>query len=121
MKKRVLVIENDQHILELIGLILDEAGYETALYGNEAHIFDHIVNFRPDAIILDIFKPTLEGTELCRQLNEAQQTSHIPIIALSTHPQIQKFKEICADETVSKPFNIDGLLEVLQEQLRSAS
>ena len=121
MKKRILVVENDKHILDVIGIVLDEAGYETGLYTNENDLLKHIIDFRPDAIVLDIFKPTIEGTALCRQLKDAQATAHIPVIVLSTHPQIQKVKEICADEVVSKPFDIDGLLEVLQEQLKSAS
>lgn len=121
MKKRVLVVENNKDILELIALVLEEAGYETGLYTNEAGIFDHIVEFKPDAILLDIIKPTLEGTQLCREIKEAEGTSHIPVIVLSTHPQMQKVKEVCADEVVSKPFDIDGLLEVLAEQLAAAS
>ncbi len=121
MKKRILVVENDKAILDLIGILLNEAGYELSLYTNERNILAHVNDFMPDAILLDIMKPTLEGTELCRQLKDAKETNHIPIIALSTHPHIQKAKEICADEIVPKPFDIDGLLEVLQDQLKNAS
>jgi DNA-binding response OmpR family regulator len=121
MKKRILVVENNRDILELISLILTEEGYELSLFINETNIFEHIKTFEPDAILLDIVQPTLEGTELCRQLKAAEGTSHIPVIVLSTHPHIQKVKEICADEIVPKPFDIDGLLEVLQEQLKSVS
>ena len=116
MKKRILVVENDKHILELISIILQDAGYEVSLYLDENKIFEHITQFQPDAIILDILQPTLKGTELCRQLKEADGTTHIPIIALSTHPQILKVKEICADEVIEKPFDIDLLLEILNEQ-----
>ncbi|MBB2144797.1 response regulator [Pedobacter sp. LMG 31464] len=119
MKKRVLVVENNKDILELISLILDEAGYELSLYTNERNIFEHIVSFQPDAILLDIVRPTVEGTELCRQIKEAEGTSHIPVIVLSTHPQIERVKEVCADEVVPKPFDIDALLETLEEQLGS--
>jgi DNA-binding response OmpR family regulator len=120
MKQRILVVENDQHILELIGIILEEAGYEVGLYTNEDGIFNKIMDFKPDAILLDIFKPTIEGTELCRQLKEAHPTTHIPVVVLSTHPQIGKVKEICADEVVPKPFDIDGLLDILKDQLKTA-
>lgn len=121
MKKRILVVENDRDILEMIALLLDEEGYETSLYSNERYILEHIVDFKPDAILLDIIKPTVEGTELCRQIKEAEQTGHIPVIVLSTHPQIQKVKEVCADEVVPKPFDVDALLEILATQLKSAS
>jgi len=121
MKKRILVVENNRDILELISFVLTEAGYELSLFSTEKDIFKHIIDFQPDVILLDIIKPTIEGTELCRQLKEADHTTHIPVIALSTHPQIQKVKEICADEIVEKPFDIDGLLETLEDTLRAAS
>ena len=121
MKKRILVVENNRDILDLISLVLDEAGYEVDLYQNEKDIFNKITEFQPDAILLDIIKPTLEGTELCRQIKEAEDTSHIPVIVLSTHTQIHKVKEICADETIEKPFDIDGLLEILDQQIKSIS
>lgn len=121
MKKRILVVENNKDILELISLVLEQADFEVFAHLNEKNIFDQIIEFQPDAILLDIVKPSVEGTELCRQIKEAEGTSHIPVIVLSTHPQIQKVKEVCADEVVEKPFDIDGLLEVLTEQLKSAS
>lgn len=120
-KKHVLVVENDRAILELIGIVLRDAGYEVSLSSNENDMLNNINRLQPDAIILDILKPSLEGTELCRLLKEADTTSHIPLIVLSTHPKIQKVKEICADEVIPKPFDIDGLLEVLAEQLKNAS
>ena len=121
MKKRILVVENNKDILELITLVLDEAGYKIDAFTNETDIFERIVSFQPDAILLDIVQPTAQGTELCRQIKEAKGTSHIPVIVLSTHPQIQKVKDVCADEVVEKPFDIDGLLEILEEQLKAAS
>lgn len=120
MKKRILVVENNKEILELISIVLEDAGYELSLFLNEKGIFNHIIEFKPDAILLDIIKPTVEGTELCRQIKEAEGTKHIPVIVLSTHPQIEKVKDICADDIVEKPFDIEGLLAALNEQLRAA-
>jgi DNA-binding response OmpR family regulator len=120
MKKRVLVVENNKEILELISIVLNDAGYEPTLYINEQGIFEHIVELNPDAILLDIVRPTIEGTELCRQIKEAENTKHIPVIVLSTHTQIGKVKEICADEVVEKPFDIEELLAVLNEHLSAA-
>lgn len=120
MKKRVLVVENNKEILELISIVLKDAGYEISLWLNEKGIYEHIIEFKPDAILLDIIKPTVEGTALCEQIKEAEGTKHIPVIVLSTHPQIEKVKDICADEVVEKPFDIEGLLDTLNEQLKAA-
>lgn len=121
MKKRILVVENNKDILDLISLVLDEAGYEVNLYQSETNIFEKIIIFQPDAILLDIVKPTTEGTELCRQIKAAEGTSHIPVIVLSTHTQIHKVKDVCADEVLEKPFDIDGLIEILNEQLKDSN
>lgn len=121
MKQRILVVENNVDILDLIKLVLIDEGYTVLGVTTEKNIFDHITSFCPDAILLDIIKPTLEGTELCRQIKAAEGTSHIPVIVLSTHPQIQKVREVCADEIVEKPFDIDGLLVALDEQLAKVS
>ncbi len=121
MKKRILVVENNKDILDLISFVLDEAGYQVELYLSENNIFEKIKFFQPDAILLDIIQPTVEGTELCRQIKAAENTAHIPVIVLSTHTQIHKVKEVCADEIVEKPFDIDGLLEVLSQQLKESN
>ena len=72
---------------------------------------------KPAAVFLDIMEITERGTELCRLIKEQEQTSHIPVIVLSTHPRIEKVKEICADEVIRKPFDISVILDVLKEQL----
>lgn len=117
MKKRILVIEHNKDILELISLVLIDAGYEVIASINDQDILEQAITLQPDAILLDILKVTDEGTELCRKFKDVKETCAIPVIVLSTHPQIQKVKEICADDIVEKPFDIDGLLEALEDQL----
>lgn len=119
MKKRILLIENNKEITELITLVLEEEGYDVLCIGNYENIFEAINSYQPDVILLDVIKPTTEGTALCRELDLADETAHIPVIALSTHPHISKVKEICADEVVQKPFDIDNLLAVIKEQFNS--
>jgi len=121
MKKRILVVENNKDILELISFVLDQAGYEFSLFTSETGIFDHIAEFQPDVILLDIIKPTIYGSELCKQIKDTYSTHHIPVIVLSTHPHIQKVKDVCADEIVEKPFDIDGLLDAISASLKKAS
>lgn len=117
MKRKVLVVENDFDILQVIAHVLTEEGYEPILCSNEKGILDVIVSKQPDVILLDIVKITEQGTELCRTLKSSENTHHIPVIVLSTHPEIHGVKEGCADEIVKKPFDLDNLLDVVKEQL----
>jgi DNA-binding response OmpR family regulator len=117
MKKRILIVENDKHIRELLSIILEEEGYHAKALSTEEAIFDHIKEFQPDTILLDVMMHTAEGTELCRTIKAAESTKHIPVIALSTHIKIDSLKEICADEIVRKPFDIPKLLSVIEGEL----
>jgi len=120
MKKKVLVLEKNKDILELINLLLTEEGYEVLLLSRNELVFQEIKSFEPDIILLDIINPTAEGTALCEAIKAAEDTCHIPVVVLSTHPKAHIMKEICADEVVPKPFDLSHLVSAIQEQLMSA-
>jgi DNA-binding response OmpR family regulator len=118
MEKRILVIENDKGIRELISTLLAEAGYLVYLIGTEDDAFEEIKNFKPDAILLDVVQSTEKGTELCRAIKENENTGHIPVIVLSTNVQVtETIKEVCADEVMPKPFDVDELMNAIKTQL----
>ena len=117
MKKKILVVERDQDIREIISYILKEEGYEPIESDPDADIIELIQLIKPAAVFLDIMEITERGTELCRLIKEREQITHIPLIVLSTHPKIEKVKDICADEVIRKPFDITIVLDVLKEQL----
>lgn len=117
MKKKILVVERDRDILEIVSYILIERGYQVVSSQTEEGIFNKIKEFNPDAILLDVIKPSTEGTELCRAIKAAEGTKHIPVIVLSTHTRAAAIKEVCADEILPKPFDIDQLVDVLEKQL----
>lgn len=118
MKKKVLTIENDKGIRDLIFTLLTEAGYQIKLIGTEDEIFEEIKNFKPDVILLDVVQPTDRGTELCRAIKENEYTGHVPVIVLSTNVKVtETIKEVCADEVMSKPFDVDELINTIETQL----
>jgi DNA-binding response OmpR family regulator len=120
IKKKILVVEKDESILQLIGHVLNDSDYDVKLSLTEDGIFDQIIRFLPDAIIIDIIKITPEGTQLCRDIKEAEGLNHIPVIVLSTHMKADLVKEICADEVIHKPFDIDLLLETIEKQFENS-
>lgn len=120
MKKKILVYEKNRDILEMIGIVLEEEGYTVDPVLSDTEVKQHINDFQPDAILLDIINPTPEGTALCKAIKSAEDTSHIPVIVLSTHPRAEVVKEICADEVVPKPFDISFLVFVIEQQLITA-
>lgn len=117
MKKKLMIVERDEDILHIISIIFEERGYTIRAYRTEEGILSKIHDEQPDAVLLDIIRPTIEGTALCRAIKETETTKHIPVIVLSTHLKIEQVREVCADDVLSKPFDIDELVNTVERQL----
>ena len=113
----VVVIERDSDILNIVDYILTERGYHVIPFQTEDGAFEKIIELQPDGILLDIIKPSKEGIKLCLAIREAEKTKNIPVIVLSTHPKAVVVKGLCADEVLSKPFDIDELVAAVDQQL----
>lgn len=80
---------------------------------------EKVASERPDLILLDIRKPTDEGTALCYELKNTPSTKHVAIIVLSTYPGIQSVNIGCADDIIGKPFEVSEMISVIDEHLSS--
>lgn len=110
-KKKILVADDDPAICEGISMILEDAGYSVATTTNGRTIIEAKDNF-PDIILLDIWMSGMDGRGICKQLKQQKETKHIPIIMISANKDTEKFaKEAGADDFISKPFQMDDLLE----------
>ncbi len=118
--KLILVADDESHILHVVSLKLQNAGYRvvTARDGREA--LELAQHERPDLLITDYHMPELSGLELCRRLKEEPATSDIPAIMLtargySLEPQdTEKSGILCM---LSKPFSPRQLLATVNEVL----
>ena len=117
MNKRILVVDDDTDILDLLQAILDYEGYlvHTSPSGS---IFQHIQRSLPDLILLDVLLSEKDGRVLCRQLKWNALTHHIPVILFSAHVKREHaLSESQADDFLAKPFEMQELLEVVQKHL----
>ena len=117
--RRILVVDDDKDILEIIQFILEDSGYvvETLIDGH--FLFERIRNFKPDLIILDIMLGGMDGRELCREVKTNIETYKIPVVMISaSHALADINSPICKpDDFVAKPFDIDALLSCVQRQI----
>ena len=121
MKKKVLIIEDEEDLIKGLKLNLIDEGYEvdSALNGVEGLL--KVIQETPDLIILDIMLPDKDGLEVCRELR--QKNISIPIIMLTAKgEEIDKVVglEIGADDYITKPFSVRELLARIKAQLRRA-
>src|SRR5688572_22797675 len=118
---RVLVIEDERDIREVLAFNLKEAGHEV-LAASEAREGLRLARDRkPDLVLLDLMLPDQPGTEVCRQLKADGATRDIPVIMLTAKGQeidrVLGF-ELGADDYVVKPFSVRELLLRMQAILR---
>jgi CheY-like chemotaxis protein len=117
MGKRVLVVDDDRVIQQLLEVNLELEGYDvvaTAADGREA--LEKIGKLKPDLVILDIMMPKMDGLEVCRRLRADPELADIPVILLSARAQdmdIREGLEIGASAYLTKPFDPVELLEVV--------
>lgn len=114
--RKVLVVDDDRDILEIVGIILEDAGYSVDLLPDGNKIFEHIDVFSPDVIILDVMLGTADGRVLCNQIKNDDHLAHIPVIMISaSHNLKQILNEQCSpDDFLEKPFETDILLDKIQ-------
>jgi two-component system, OmpR family, alkaline phosphatase synthesis response regulator PhoP len=117
----ILVVEDESDIRDLIVYNLERAGYEAVGVGAGAEALQRVSARRPDAIILDLMMPGIDGMEVCRRLKHDETTRGIPVVMLTARGEdgdIVAGLESGADDYVTKPFSTKVLLARLRAVLR---
>jgi len=119
--ERVLVVDDEEDILELVGYNLEKEGYrvERAASGEEA--LRAARSRPPDLIVLDLMLPGMGGLEACKILKHGEATSHVPIVMLTAKGEeadIVTGLELGADDYVTKPFSPRVLVARIRAVLR---
>ena len=117
----ILVVEDEIPLLTLLRYNLEKQGFrvEEAADGQEA--LTRVAESRPDLVLLDWMLPALSGLEVCRQLRRRPATRDLPIILVTARTEQQdtvRALDTGADDYISKPFAMDGLLARIRALLR---
>ena len=121
MMARILVIEDEKDIQEVLDYNLRQAGHKTYLAETGQSGLRIAREKRPDVVLLDLMLPDLAGTEICRTLKQDAQTKDAQIIMLTAKgEEIDRVVgfELGADDYVTKPFSVRELLLRIQAVLR---
>lgn len=120
-KKRILVVEDDEDILELVAYNLRKEGYEVDTVVSGAKALRVVRKTLPDLIVLDLLLPELDGYEVCRVLRGDGETKHIPIVMLTAKGEetdVVTGLELGADDYITKPFSPRVLMARIRAALR---
>ncbi|HUS03604.1 MAG TPA: response regulator [Chitinophagaceae bacterium] len=116
--KRILVVDDDIDILTVVQLVLESNGFEVIAISDWKQIYPQIDAFKPNLILLDVSLGTQDGRNICKQLKSSNETRHISVILFSANHNVEKSVSEClADSFISKPFDINNLIEGINNQL----
>src|SRR5690349_18916170 len=117
---RVLVVEDDDSIRDLVDLVLTSAGYETMTASDGAIALQVLGTVHPDLVLLDMRMPVMDGWELARQYR-AMPGPHAPIVVMTAaRDAAQRAAEIDANGYLGKPFDMRELLALVGHHVRPA-
>lgn len=122
--EKILLIEDEKDILELIAFNLECSGYKVVKASNGEEGLILAGKEIPDLILLDLMLPGMDGFDVCRELKQAQETRKIPIIMLTARGEdtdIVSGLELGAEDYITKPFSPKILIARIRTALRRSS
>ncbi len=119
---RILIIDDDVDFLQTIRIILSERGFKVETTFTQDYIYEHILNFNPDLILLDINLNGADGRNICMGLKNHFRTKDIPIILVSGDVKIKDdYLKYRAEDFIEKPFDYDSLVYRLNNHFKKSS
>lgn len=116
MNKRILIIDDDLGILEVLTDLLEYCGYDVNTLSEGHQVFEKIADYHPDLILLDVMLGNMDGRIICSSIKEMEQ---IPVILISATHNLNTTlnKPGSPDDILAKPFELDLLLQKIECQL----
>ncbi|MEY3430896.1 MAG: hypothetical protein RLZZ79_510 [Actinomycetota bacterium] len=115
----VMVVDDDQDLAEMLGIVLNGAGMEVDLVSRGDEAIEVFRNIQPDLVLLDIMLPGTDGIEVCREIRK--QSTRVPIVMLTAKSDVHdivKGLEAGADDYMVKPFKPSELVARIRTRLR---
>ncbi|WP_144281923.1 response regulator [Chryseobacterium echinoideorum] len=118
MKKKILIFDDDQSILDVFKIIFAENGYEVQISQTSQDILDRVRAFIPDLILMDNWIPEIGGIEALKLLKNEDDYKNIPVIYMTANSDISSLaKKAQADDFIAKPFDLNKLERMVEKYL----
>lgn len=121
-RPRVLIADDEPHIVLSLEFLLDRAGYETVAAADGEEALDLVHRLRPDLVLLDVMMPKRNGYAVCQAIKSDPSVQAIPVIMLSAKGQeveVEKGLALGASAYVTKPFGNAEVLEAVRAALHA--
>ena len=121
MNAKVLVVDDDTALAEMIGIVLRTEGFEPFFCADGSAAVEAFHTAKPDLVLLDLMLPGMDGIEVCARIREESGVPIIMLTAKSDTTDVVKGLESGADDYIVKPFNPKELVARIRTRLRPAS
>ena len=118
MARKVLIVEDDTNIAELLHLYLEKEGFETAVASDGGKGVELFRSFHPDLVLLDIMLPVMDGWSVCKKIRDESKTPIIMLTAKGETSDKVSGLEMGADDYIVKPFEMKEVLARIHAVLR---
>ena len=117
MSKRILVVDDEMYIVNILDFTLVGEGWEVVSANNGEDALRTLLKFEPDLVVLDVMMPRIDGIEVCRAIKAREESSNTPVIILSakdSDKDREEAREAGADLYLTKPFSPTRLVEEIR-------
>ena len=120
--QRILAVDDDRDILDVLKFILEDSGYEVETLSDGSHLMERLKCNHPDLVLLDIMLGNTDGRVLCKTMKSLSETENIPVILISASHDVSgsMYQKGAPNAFIAKPFDINVLLNTIKTQLTAA-
>ena len=110
---KILVVDDEPDIAELLRTVLEEEGYQVIVAGNGREGLSRVTDARPDLILCDVMMPLMDGISLCRAVQADPATRGIPLVFMSAGRKPVNADGCRYDAFIAKPFELTAVTDVV--------
>ncbi|MFC4210936.1 response regulator [Pedobacter lithocola] len=120
MAIKIMICDDEMDILDVTGMILEDAGYEVIAVSDSLKAEEVFKNEMPDLLLIDLWMPGISGDKIIASLKTNNDFENVPMIVLSASDTARQIAMGCgAVDFIAKPYDIDNLLGVLNNHLHN--
>lgn len=119
MNKKILIVDDNELIVEVMSYILINSGYEVSSLPNGYHVIEEVKSTHPDLLIIDAIMPGMDGRDICKILKLNKATKDLPVIICSSEDNLDAAltQDGAPNDVLHKPFDMNALINKVAMQL----
>jgi twitching motility two-component system response regulator PilG/twitching motility two-component system response regulator PilH len=122
--RTILIVDDSRTLLEVLDTAFSDAGYEVATAADGEEVLRKLASCEPDALLLDVYMPRLNGADVCRVVKAHPHWKKIHLVIMSSRVSDEEaagYRRLGADEVLRKPFDVDELVRSVSKRIGAAA